>query len=107
MSRLTNLALAASMGSIGLIALQAAPAHAIGPKGQGELVGKLGYEGGAAPGGFHPTSGSVILNYDGKTPNYAEEARRSLRPLPHSAPGRALHGHRVRTCDERIRKSVL
>jgi hypothetical protein len=68
MSRLINLALAASAGSIGVIALQAAPAHGAAST-QAELIGKLGYEGGAAKGGgFHPTSGSVIVDFDSVTP---------------------------------------
>ncbi len=67
-SRLTNLALAVSAGSVGIIALQAGPAQAIASKGQSELVGKLGYEGGALPGKFHPTAGSVVVNFDGPTP---------------------------------------
>jgi hypothetical protein len=68
MSRLTNLALAVSAGSIGVIAFQVAPAQATGSKGQSALVGKLGYEGGAFPGKFHPTAGSVVVNFDGPTP---------------------------------------
>lgn len=70
MSRLVNLALAVSAGSIGTIALQAAPAHGAAKSNtQAELVGKLGYEGGAVKaGGFHPTSGSVVVNFDSTTP---------------------------------------
>jgi hypothetical protein len=33
-----------------------------------ELVGVLGYEGGAAPGGFHPTSGWVEVAYTNTEP---------------------------------------
>ena len=68
MSRLTNLVLAACASSIGVLAIGTAPAHASGPTSEAELVGKLGYEGGAPPGGLHPTSGSVIVNVDGPTP---------------------------------------
>jgi hypothetical protein len=68
MSRLTNLVLAASASSIGVLAIGATPAHASGPTSGAELVGKLGYEGGAPPGGLHRTSGSVVVNFDGPTP---------------------------------------
>jgi hypothetical protein len=68
MSRLTNLALAVSAGSIGILALQAAPAQGSASKAQAELVGKLGYEGGAFPPKFHPTAGTVVVNFDGPTP---------------------------------------
>jgi hypothetical protein len=69
MSRLTNLALAVSAGSIGFMAVQAAPSSAASTSSaQAQLVGKLGYEGGAAPGGFHPTAGTVVVNFDGVTP---------------------------------------
>ncbi len=65
MSRLMNLALALTASSTALIGLQSAPAHAATTSGGGaELVGELGYEGGAYPGGFHPTSGSVEVEFD-------------------------------------------
>jgi hypothetical protein len=64
MSRLTNLALTLSASSIAMIGLQAAPAHAATTTGsQALLVGELGIEGGAYPGGFHPTAGSVEVEY--------------------------------------------
>ena len=69
MSRLTNLALAVSVSSIAMITLQSVPAHAATtPSSQAELVGKLGYEGGAYPNKFHPTAGSVVVNFDSMTP---------------------------------------
>jgi hypothetical protein len=65
MSRLTNLALALSASSIALIGLQAAPAHAgTTPTHRSAIVGELGYEGGAAPGGFHPTAGTVEVEFN-------------------------------------------
>jgi hypothetical protein len=65
MSLLTKAALAVSASSIATMALQAAPAHAATPTPAPEalLVGKLGYEGGPYPGGFHPTSGSVEVEF--------------------------------------------
>lgn len=33
-----------------------------------KLVGELGYEGGPAPGGFHPGPGTVEVNWDGPEP---------------------------------------
>src|SRR5580698_10029376 len=65
MSRLTNLALAFSASSVALIGLQAAPAHAATtPTHRSAIVGELGYEGGAAPGGFHPTAGTVEVEFN-------------------------------------------
>jgi hypothetical protein len=64
MSRLTNLALAFSASTVALIGLQAAPAHAATtPTHKSAIVGELGYEGGAAPGGFHPTAGTVEVEF--------------------------------------------
>ncbi len=64
MSRLTNLALAVSAGSIAIIGLQAVPAHgATATSSQALLVGKLGYEGGACCQKFHPTAGSVLVEF--------------------------------------------
>ncbi len=64
MSRLTNLALALSASGIALIGLQATPAHAATkPTHRSAIVGELGYEGGAAPGGFHPTAGTVEVEF--------------------------------------------
>ena len=65
MSRLTNLALALSASSIALIGLQAVPAHATTTAAkQSAIVGELGYEGGAAPWGFHPTAGTVEVEFN-------------------------------------------
>jgi len=65
MSRLTKLALALSASSIAMIGLQAAPAHAgTTPKHHAAIVGELGYEGGAYPGGFHPTAGTVEVEFN-------------------------------------------
>jgi len=64
MSRLINLALALAASSTTLIGLQAAPAQAATTTGGGSLlVGELGYEGGAYPGGFHPTAGTVDVEF--------------------------------------------
>jgi hypothetical protein len=65
MLRLTKLALALSASSIALIGLQTAPAHASTTSAkQSAIVGELGYEGGAAPGGFHPTAGTVEVEFN-------------------------------------------
>ena len=66
MSRVTNLALALSAGSIALIGLQAAPAHAgTTPTHRSAIAGELGYEGGAVTtGGFHPTAGTVEVEFN-------------------------------------------
>ncbi len=65
MSRLTNLALALSATSIAVIGVQAVPAHAATNSGHhSAIVGELGYEGGATPGRFHPTSGIVEVEFN-------------------------------------------
>jgi hypothetical protein len=64
MSRLTSLALALSASSIALIGLQAAPAHAATPSPRSAIVGELGYEGGAATSKFHPTAGTVEVEFN-------------------------------------------
>ena len=64
MSRFVKVVLALFAGNVAMMALQAAPAHAAttaGPKAV--LLGKLGVEGGAYPGGFHPTAGSVTVEF--------------------------------------------
>jgi len=64
MSRFVKVILAVSASSIAMMALQAAPAHAATTtRGQAVLVGKLGVEGGAYPGRFHPTAGSVEVEF--------------------------------------------
>ncbi len=65
MSRFTNLALALSASSDALIGLQAAPAHAsTASSHRSAIVGELGYEGGAPPGEFHPTAGTVEVEFN-------------------------------------------
>jgi hypothetical protein len=69
MSRLTNVALAASVSGLAAVALQAGPAHAATTtSSQAELAGRLGYEGGAFPDTFHPTAGSIEVEFDSVTP---------------------------------------
>jgi hypothetical protein len=65
MKRLINLALALSATGIAVLGFQAVPAHAAtSPSQQSAIVGELGYEGGAvAPGGFHPTAGTVQVQF--------------------------------------------
>ncbi|HXW32965.1 MAG TPA: hypothetical protein VEJ87_00160 [Acidimicrobiales bacterium] len=65
MSRLTNLALAVSASGVGIIGLAAAPASAGASPGiHSAIVGELGYEGGAPPGEFHPTAGTVEVEFN-------------------------------------------
>jgi hypothetical protein len=66
MARKWIFAIAVAMGAVSALGLQAAPALAgtDGPTaGEAALAGVLGYEGGAYPGGFHPTSGSVEVEF--------------------------------------------
>jgi hypothetical protein len=65
MSRFIKLALALLASSIGLIGLQAVPAHANTIAGHNSaIVGELGVEGGKYPGGFVPTAGSVEVEFN-------------------------------------------
>jgi hypothetical protein len=65
MPRLAKVALALSASSIALVGLQAVPAHASTTSAKkSAIVGELGYEGGAAPGGFHPTAGTVEVEFN-------------------------------------------
>lgn len=64
MSRLSKLALVLSAIGIAVIGLQTVPAGAgTTPVHRAALVGELGIEGGAAPGGFHPTAGTVEVEF--------------------------------------------
>jgi len=70
MSRFVKLALALFVGTMTVIALQAAPAFAstaAGHKSAGHkaaIVGELGVDGGAYPGGFRPTAGTVEVEFN-------------------------------------------
>jgi hypothetical protein len=64
MSRLKKLALALSVIGIAVVGLHTVPAGAGTTSAhRSALVGELGIEGGAAPGGFHPTAGSVEVEF--------------------------------------------
>jgi hypothetical protein len=64
MSRFMKAALALAAGTIGVVGMQAAPALASTTTANSALlVGRLGYEGGAPPGGLHPTSGTVEVEF--------------------------------------------
>ena len=66
MSRFRNLSIAASLSVMAAVGLQSAPAHvgAAQPhEQQALLAGVLGYEGGAYPGRFHPTAGTVDVEF--------------------------------------------
>ena len=65
MLRLIKLALALFVFSITAIGLEAAPAHASTGTGHtAVIVGELGVEGGAYPGGFRPTAGTVEVEFN-------------------------------------------
>ena len=70
MSRCVKRALALFASTMTVIGLQAAPALAssgAGHKSAGHnsaIVGKLGVEGGAYPGGFRPTAGTVEVEFN-------------------------------------------
>jgi hypothetical protein len=65
MSRNSIAGLAVSLGAAAALGLQAGPALAGAdtPAAQSAIVGVLGYEGGVAPGSFHPTSGTVQVEF--------------------------------------------
>ncbi|HEY7948695.1 MAG TPA: hypothetical protein VID75_13535 [Acidimicrobiales bacterium] len=65
MSRLIKLAVAMVTSSITVIGLEAVPAHAGTTAGHSSaIVGELGVEGGAYPGGFKPTAGTVEVEFN-------------------------------------------
>jgi hypothetical protein len=58
--------MAAALGTISAVGIQAAPAVAssdAGPNATSEIVGVLGYEGGGPSNIFHPTSGTVEVEF--------------------------------------------
>jgi hypothetical protein len=65
MSRQSVTGLVASLGAVAALGLQAGPALAGAdtPPAHSAIVGVLGYEGGAFPGFFHPTSGTVEVEF--------------------------------------------
>jgi hypothetical protein len=66
MSRKSIAGLSVSLGAVAALGLQAGPAlaGAATPAAQSAIVGVLGYEGGAAaPAGFHPTAGTVEVEF--------------------------------------------
>lgn len=64
MSRLAKLALALSASTFTLLGLQALPSHAATPAvPRSAIVGELGVEGGAYPGTFRPTAGTVEVEF--------------------------------------------
>ncbi len=65
MSRKSIAGVAVSLGVVAALGLQAGPALAGAdtPATQSAIVGVLGYEGGALPGFFHPTSGTVEVEF--------------------------------------------
>ena len=63
MSRPGLIAASIAAGTFALTGLVAVPAQAATPKGGAEIIGKLGYEGGAYPGTIKPTAGTVIVQF--------------------------------------------
>ncbi len=66
MARTWVFGMAASLGALSAVGMQAAPALAssnAGPTAKSVIVGVLGYEGGAATNKFHPTSGTVEVEF--------------------------------------------
>jgi hypothetical protein len=65
MNRLNKVALALCASSFTVIGLLAAPAHAnTGAGPTSAIVGELGVDGGAYPGQFQPTAGTVEVEYN-------------------------------------------
>jgi hypothetical protein len=78
MSRLLNFVVAMSAGSISAIGFQVAPAHAATPAVKRALLtGELGIEGGAYPGTFHPTAGTVEVEFDNQPLSLVKKVGRS------------------------------
>ena len=98
MSRLKKLALALSVIGIAVVGLHTVPADAGTTSAhRSALVGELGIEGGAAPGGFHPTAGTVEVEFK-SVPLVLDKARGQIRPLRYHTLAGLLHGHRLRSC---------
>ena len=63
MLRILNAAFLAALLALAALGLQVAPAGATTAP-HSALAGELGYEGGAFPGGFHPTAGRVEVVFE-------------------------------------------
>jgi hypothetical protein len=66
MARKWVFGMVASLGAVAAVGIQAAPALAssdASPVSTSAIVGVLGYEGGAASANFHPTSGTVEVEF--------------------------------------------
>lgn len=63
MTRRSLIAAAAATGVLAVTGLAAPPAQAATSTGGSEIIGQLGYEGGAFPGTFKPTAGTVIVQF--------------------------------------------
>lgn len=64
MSRLIRFGACSAVATLAVTGLLAGPVQASTPKGGAEVVGRLGYEGGAFPGTFTPTAGTVFVQFD-------------------------------------------
>ncbi len=64
MSRPATLGAALAAGTIALTGLLAGPVQAAVPAGGAKIIGQLGIEGGAYPGTFRPTAGTVVVDLD-------------------------------------------
>jgi hypothetical protein len=91
---LAAVAIATVAGSAALLPVGVASASPAANSDHAELVGVLGYEGGAAPGGFHPTSGSVRVEFDSEPLTL----RQSVGKSGHFEIGLAPGGYTVIGC---------
>ena len=64
MSRLSLFAATLAASAFAVTGLTALPAQAATPNAGAEIIGQLGYEGGAYPGTFKPTAGTVFVQFD-------------------------------------------
>ena len=102
MSRVTKLAVALSASSLAVAGLGAARAHAAtSTAARPLLVGELGIEGGVFPGTFHPTAGTVEVEFYSVPLVLVKKVGRSgqfkLQPRPANTQlSAAAHRHRVR-----------
>ncbi len=64
MSRLKLFAATVAAGAFAVTGLCALPAQAATPSRGAEIIGQLGYEGGAYPGTFKPTAGTVFVQFN-------------------------------------------
>jgi len=87
MSRFSLFAATVAASAFAVTGLSALPAQAATPSGGAEIIGQLGYEGGAYPGTFKPTAGTVFVQFDLRTLELVQTVGKSGSFKLHLSPG--------------------